>query len=88
VTIYGHNSRDAHMTVPPQKAGDQLVVRFSFLPRLVAGDYFVALGVAQLDTQRQVIAVDRRYSAIVLHVQNDRVIHGLADLQATFEVGI
>ena len=88
VTVYGHNTRDAGVPVPAQKAGDQLVMRFSFVPRLVAGDYFVALGIAQLDAERQVIAVDRRYSAIVLHVQNDRVTHGLADLQVTFEVGV
>jgi lipopolysaccharide transport system ATP-binding protein len=88
VTVYGVNTRDADVRVPPQTAGDQLIARFSFVPRLVAGDYFVALGIAQLDPERGAVAVDRRYSSIVLHVQNDRVTHGLADLKASIEVGI
>jgi hypothetical protein len=48
----------------------------------------VALGIAQRDPEREVVAVDRRYSAIVLHVQNERITHGLADLRASIEVGI
>jgi lipopolysaccharide transport system ATP-binding protein len=88
VTVYGVNTRDADIRVPAQTAGDQLIARFSFVPRLVAGDYFVALGIAQLDPERGAVAVDRRYSSIVLHVQNDRVTHGLADLKASIEVGI
>ena len=76
------------MRVPPQTAGDQVIARFSFVPRLVAGDYFAAIGIAQLDPERGAVAVDRRYSSVVLHVKNDRVTHGLADLDASIEVGI
>ena len=88
VTVYGLNTRDAEVEVPAQKAGDQFIARFSLTPRLVAGDYFVAIGIAQRDSARDVVAVDRRYGSIVLHVQNDRVLHGLADLQAEIEVGV
>jgi lipopolysaccharide transport system ATP-binding protein len=86
IDLGGDNTHYAEVPVPPQSAGDSLVVRFSFTPRTTAGDYMLALGIAEMDDQRGAIAVDRRYSAATLTVHNPAVLVGMVDLGLKIDV--
>lgn len=86
IDIGGDNTHYAEIDVPPQKAGDDLVVRFSFTPRLTAGDYMLALGIAQIDAQRGAIAIDRRYSVATLNVQNTSALVGIVDMDVSIDL--
>jgi hypothetical protein len=72
--------------MPPQAAGGDLVVRFSFTPRLTGGDYMLALGIAQIDPQRGAIAIDRRYSAATLNVRNTAPLVGIVDMDVAIDL--
>ena len=88
VNVYGQNSRDRGISIPHQSKGTFLVAKFSFVPRLIAGTYFISLGIAQENEEGIAMALDRRYSAIALSVNNGARAFGLADLRLTLEVGI
>ena len=86
IDLGGDNTHYADVKVPPQSAGDSLVVRFSFTPRMTAGDYMLALGIAEMDDQRGAVAVDRRYAVATLNVHNPAVLVGMVDLGLTIDV--
>ncbi len=86
IDLGGDNTHYAGVAVPPQSAGDSLVVRFSFTPHTTAGDYMVALGIAEMDDQRGAVAVDRRYSVATLTVHNPAVLVGMVDLGLKIDV--
>jgi lipopolysaccharide transport system ATP-binding protein len=86
IDLGGDNTHYADVQVPPQTAGDSLVVRFSFTPRMTAGDYMLALGIAEMDDQRGAVAVDRRYAVATLQVHNPAVLVGMVDLGLTIDV--
>ncbi len=86
IDIGGDNTHYADVQVPPQAAGASLVVRFSFTPRMTAGDYMLALGIAEMDDQRGAVAVDRRYAVATLQVHNPAVLVGMVDLGLTIDV--
>jgi len=86
IDLGGDNTHYADVVVPPRTAGDVLVVRFSFTPRLTAGDYMLALGIAEMDDDRGAIAVDRRYAVATLNVHNPAVLVGMIDLGLTIDV--
>jgi lipopolysaccharide transport system ATP-binding protein len=86
VDLGGANTQWSEIPVPPRKAGDTLVVHFRFTPRLAAGDYLVALGIAEPDAKRGLVAVDRRYSAATIKVHNDDQLVGVVDLDVDIEV--
>jgi len=88
VNVYGHNSREWGIDIPRQSKGTFLVAKFSFVPRLIAGTYFVSLGIAQENKEGVAMALDRRYSAIALRVNNGARAFGLADLRMTLELGL
>jgi lipopolysaccharide transport system ATP-binding protein len=88
VNVYGHNSRDSGTRIPRQSKGSVLVAKFSFVPRLIAGTYFISLGIAQENEAGIAMSLDRRYSAIALRVNNGARAFGLADLRMTLEVGL
>ncbi|MEM7360976.1 MAG: ABC transporter ATP-binding protein [Pseudomonadota bacterium] len=66
--VYGTNSRLIGNMVTHQKGGDLVCIEFSLTLNLLAGDYFVSLGVAQDHHDKDNIAIDRRYDLIHLHV--------------------
>ena len=78
--IYGTNSRLTGDLPVKQKAGDLVSVEISLKLNLLAGDYFVSLGVAQDHADKDNIAVDRRYDMIHLHVGDTPNSYGFADL--------
>ena len=86
IDLGGDNTHYADVRVPPQSAGDSLVVRFSFTPRMTAGDYMLALGIAEMDDERGAVAVDRRYAVATLNVHNPAVLVGMVDLGLTIDV--
>jgi lipopolysaccharide transport system ATP-binding protein len=88
VDVYGHNTLNLGVDVPRQARGSFCTVKFSMVPNLVSGDYFLALGVAQLDEKRFAVALDRRYAVAAIHVQNSGSGFGIAGLDMSIEVGV
>ena len=68
--IYGSNTRLLKQTLDSGKAGEQKQVRFTLDANLLANDYFISLGIAQEDAEKDNIAIDRRYDMIHLRVDN------------------
>ena len=79
-TVYGTNTRQRAIDVSHGKAGMTVVVRFLFDLNLVPGEYFISLGVALDDEERDNIAIDRRYDLIHLTVRGDYGGFGLAQM--------
>ena len=89
VSVYGTNSLWKGCQVPLRKKGDLAEVRFSFRANLAEGDYFISLGVAQDDAERDSIPVDRRYDLIHLKVvDEDHSSFGIAVLDMDIEESV
>ena len=84
--VYGTNSRVLELDVADQLGGDLIQVEFKLKMHLLAGDYFVSLGVAQDHNVKDNIAVDRRYDLIHLHVRETLDAFGYADLQGAMAI--
>ena len=78
--IYGTNSRLKTGIASAQKAGDLVTIEFNLTLNLLAGDYFVSIGVAQDHNVKDNIAIDRRYDLIHLHVGETVDAFGIVDL--------
>lgn len=78
--VYGTNSRLVGSLPTYQKGGDLVSFEFKLSMNLLAGDYFISLGVAQDHHDRDNIAVDRRYDMIHLHVGQTADAFGYAAL--------
>lgn len=79
-TVYGTNTRQRAIDVSHGKAGATAIIRFQFDLNLVPGEYFISLGVALDDGQRDNIAIDRRYDLIHITVRGDYGGFGLAQM--------
>ena len=79
-TVYGTNTRQRAIDVSHGEAGVTIVVRFQFDLNLVPGEYFISLGVALDDGERDNIAIDRRYDLIHITVSGDYGGFGLAQM--------
>jgi lipopolysaccharide transport system ATP-binding protein len=79
-TVYGTNTRQCAIDVSHGKTGATAIIRFQFDLNLVPGEYFISLGVALDDGQRDNIAIDRRYDLIHITVRGDYGGFGLAQL--------
>ena len=84
--IYGTNSRLAGEMPTKQKGGDLVSIEFKLTLNLLAGDYFVSLGVAQDHESKDAIAVDRRYDMIHLHLGDTQEAFGIADLNGSMSL--
>ena len=84
--VYGTNSRVLELEVADQLGGDLIQVEFRLKMNLLAGDYFISLGVAQDHNVKDNIAVDRRYDLIHLHVRETLDAFGFADLQGQMAI--
>jgi lipopolysaccharide transport system ATP-binding protein len=80
VTVYGTNTMRKKLPGLIGEKDVSSVIRFSFVPRLLSGDYFISIGVAVEDELGVSQAVDRRYDMIHLHVEGNRDAFGIADL--------
>jgi len=87
-TVYGTNTRLQEMEIEPFKKGQQVAVSFELTANLLAGDYFISLGVAQDHLDKDNVAIDRRYDMI--HFQMDSVgqanAYGIAELGSSIEI--
>jgi lipopolysaccharide transport system ATP-binding protein len=78
--VYGTNSRLVGDLSTEQAGGDLVSIEFSLELNLLAGDYFISLGVAQDHSNKDNIAIDRRYDMIHLHVGRTEEAFGYAAL--------
>ena len=69
------------MAVKTPLSGDETEIVFKFQLNVLAGDYFISLGVADDDEQADQIAVDRRYDMLHLVVKGGPDDFGFADLE-------
>jgi lipopolysaccharide transport system ATP-binding protein len=79
-TVYGTNTRQRAIDVSHGEAGATVVIRFQFDLNLVPGEYFISLGVALDDGERDNIAIDRRYDLLHITVRGDYGGFGLAQM--------
>ncbi len=66
-----------------QNTGDLISIEFKLTINLLAGDYFISLGVAQDHSSKDNIAIDRRYDVIHLTVRDTLKAFGFANLQGS-----
>jgi lipopolysaccharide transport system ATP-binding protein len=85
VIVYGTNSRDVMSDIQERAAGESTIVKFSLVPRLVQGDYFISLGVAEDVPGEEAVPLDRRYDMIHLKMYHNSLGFGVVDLQMNVE---
>lgn len=89
ITLFGTNSRDyapqAKECLQPQPIGRVVVVRFTLLPHLCAGDYFISVGVVD-GAGGNLVPLDRRYDSIHFAVTGPAAPVGMVDMAADFEI--
>ena len=81
VTVFGANTRSRYLTVKTPSSGDETEIVFKFQLNVLAGDYFISLGVADDDEQADQVAVDRRYDMLHVIVKGGPDDLGFADMQ-------
>ena len=81
VTVFGANTRSRYLAVKAPSSGDETEIIFKFQLNVLAGDYFISLGVADDDEQADQIAVDRRYDMLHVIVKGGPDDLGFADMQ-------
>ena len=86
IVVYGANTRDRKLDVPAGRAGSELLVRYSFAINLIGGDYFISLGLAEDDEQKDNLAIDRRYDLIHLQVRAERGDFGISALNMAMSI--
>ncbi len=86
ITVYGANTRARQMPSIAGRRGEVHRVLFEFTVNLLAGEYFLSLGVAVDDDTVDNLAVDRRYDLVHLSVEGGPADFGIADLAAHIHV--
>ncbi len=84
-TVYGTNNRLKKQLYSVNKSGDVAEIKFEFIANLAAGDYFISLGVAADDDEKDHVPLDRRYDLIHFKVADDQQSFGIAELGASIE---
>jgi len=84
VTVYGANSRLLKKHCSSVAAGQIKRICYEVTLNLVAGDYFISLGIASDDSEHDNIPLDRRYDLIHLRVQDAGQGFGIADLKMSY----
>lgn len=89
IEVYGSNSYMQHIPVPASKPGTLQRIRFSFSAPLRPGDYFLDVGVAEMDGTPGGHAVDVRRSVAMISIAptGKRIgFNGLFDLAPKFDI--
>jgi len=88
VEIFGTNTFQMGEKLIPIAEGQIRVFRFSFSLRVNPGDYFLDLGVAEVDGTRggAVLDVRRSIAHCVVSLDTERSFDGLLDLAPSFEI--
>ncbi|MFT7661697.1 MAG: lipopolysaccharide transport system ATP-binding protein [Gammaproteobacteria bacterium] len=85
VTVYGANTRERQIETQSHQPGEQTDIQFDLKLNLLRGNYFVSLGVAQMqDNETDNIAVDRRYDLFSIAIHGESRDFGLANLEMAF----
>ena len=84
--VFGSNSRSREMGLFGGELGQTLVVNFDFVCSLVPGDYFISIGIASDDDDRDNVAIDRRYDVICLPVVGHSGDFGISDLSFNLHI--
>lgn len=81
VTVYGSNSEllESEDVMSTGSAGSLEIINLNFVCNLAPGDYFISLGVASKASE-DVEPHDRRYDAIHIHVEPDKTMFGLSNM--------
>ena len=86
ITVFGANTRAREISTPKIAAEETQCVKFEFDASLIAGEYFISLGIAQDDDSVDNLAIDRRYDLIHFSVMGGSDDFGIADLNMTIGV--
>ena len=86
IVVYGANTRDRELDVRPGMAGSEMLVHYSFDIDVIGGDYFIPLGLADDDEQKDNLAVDRRYDLIHLPVRAEQSDFGISALNMAITI--
>jgi ABC-type polysaccharide/polyol phosphate transport system ATPase subunit len=89
IEVYGSNTYMQHIPVPASKPGNVQRIRFSFSVPLRPGDYFLDVGVAEMDGTPGGNAVDVRRSVAMISIApiGKRIgFNGLFDLSPKFDI--
>ena len=86
IVVYGANTRDRELDVRPGMAGSEMLVHYSFDIDVIGGDYFISLGLADDDEQKDNLAVDRRYDLIHLPVRAEQSDFGISALNMAITI--
>lgn len=84
-TVYGTNNRLQKQVYSVAQPGEVAEIKFEFTANLAAGDYFISLGVAADDDEKDHIPLDRRYDIVHFKVADDQQSFGIAELGASIE---
>jgi lipopolysaccharide transport system ATP-binding protein len=85
VLAYGSNTYMMGVDVREGLAGEVRVFQFSFHPRLSPGDYFITLGIGEVDGTPGGSSPNVRLSVVHMVLVEERVtFNGMADLSPTF----
>ena len=68
------------MDLPNTVVGQSAQVHFEFYCSLIPGEYFISVGIAQDDPNRDNVAIDRRYDLIYMPVSGAPGDFGIADV--------
>jgi lipopolysaccharide transport system ATP-binding protein len=79
-TVFGANTRERGTDLPNPVVGQSAQVHFEFLCSLIPGEYFISVGIAQDDPNRDNVAIDRRYDLIHMPVSGTPGDFGIADV--------
>lgn len=86
IVVYGTNTRERNLDVPIGGPGSEMIIRYSFAINLIGGDYFISLGLADDDEQKDNLAVDRRYDLIHIQVKADQADFGISALNMAMSI--
>ncbi|MHC8732199.1 ABC transporter ATP-binding protein [Arenicellales bacterium IMCC56312] len=84
--VFGSNSRSREMGFFGGTLGQTLVVNFDFVCSLVSGEYFISIGIAADDDDRDNVAIDRRYDVICLPVVGHSGDFGISDVSFNLHI--
>ena len=84
--VFGSNSRSREIGFFGGELGQTSIVNFDFVCSLVPGEYFISIGIAADDDDRDNIAIDRRYDVICLPVVGHVGDFGVSDLSFNLHV--
>lgn len=85
VVVYGSNSRDINGKYKVKDSTEWSILKFEFVPKLIQGDYFVSLGVAEDIPGEEAVPLDRRYDLIHLKFFHNSLGFGITDLEMTVD---